>query len=1244
MATQQLNEQELFRLFNIPVARTRLRAGVLASYNVRSRPALVRELRRRAGVRAEELQRDVAAFQQRRAAVRANNVAQLAADNFRKRKRTRAQRTRASEVLSRAALRFQGRRHADELNFIRNVPDAPEWGVLGQNVDRYTYNLESVDQIAEVLGRYRRYVSGGRRYIIQTGDNLYHTLNDRTIDALTEWLTDFWDGDANLFDSDGQTVMAILNGGSMTISRPRPKSTRNKWRKHQGEFYPYLHNYTHHSRSKFETPGLLQRTLERLGCYGHLDDADYSKNCLWLAFEDAGLDDVTLQAIKCEFRMRKISTVNLKHVAKKHNLRIELCSNKDEGRQNAPKYGPKTGARHTIKLALLDGHYIHNFRTMISRYAMDHYDQVCGEKNWWAMKTATKRCYDPSKGIMAVELLKSMVEGVHKTRINAQTEGVYKTHYHDQVDTKNFNTLEYPDEDVRLAHGPRALDGKPGQAFAPPTVHDCECWSDVKDECERLEMSCKPWWNIDYEAAFKARWTILNKARGGSEVLKTIDRRVVKLGILCIREQVKMLRRAVPVDATIFFDFETCPYDVHTPYCVRYSDDNPGSVVHEQLGIDCGLKFLDHLCGLYGSFDDKNPPEVRLVAHNIPYDAAFILEHLYRLNIIERGTSIICGSGRHWFDGRVVSFKLVDSYKMIPMSLATFTDAFKLTATKEVMPYKMYTSDFVFNEKGLATKQQLEGFKRDGFKDHDQMFENLDRWGCRTPEGKYDMIKYSSMYCKEDINVLKQGYSIFRASLLSEYDIDCYHFPTVSGVADNYFIEQGAFEGVYEMSNVVRQFIANCSVGGRVMCPNNTRNKGGKKRKRIADFDGVSLYPSSMKRIPGYLKGRPKVWDPSVDLSAVDGYFLKIRVKSVPKKFAFPIACLRTKTGNNWTNELVGEELFVDRWTLEDLVKFSKVTYEIIQGYYFNEGRNEKVNDLVQKMFNDRLAYKKEANPLEVVLKQLLNSGYGKSGLKPIDTDTSYRDSGEKSDNFIQNHFNEIKTFTEMPNGQMRFDRYKEIDTHYNRQHCACEILSVSKNIMNEVMCLAEDLGFQIYITDTDSMHLDLENVKPLAAAYKEMYQRELIGKHLGQFHVDFKMLNRDGSAMKDSNGKDFVMFNPDGTRMKDDKGKDVKCDPFAVNGIFLGKKSYCDELMVEGYNEVSYHVRMKGIPAKSLWHKIDTEYGGNPMKLYDYLYEGNPVTFDLTAGGNCCFKIHKNHEVSTITKCTRTVHFPLTN
>ena len=165
-----------------------------------------------------------------------------------------------------------------------------------------------------------------------------------------------------------------------------------------------------------------------------------------------------------------------------------------------------------------------------------------------------------------------------------------------------------------------------------------------------------------------------------------------------------------------------------------------------------------------------------------------------------------------------------------------------------------------------------------------------------------------------------------------------------------------------------------------------------------------------------YLKGAPKVWRPedNIDLSMVDGYFLKIRVTSIGKRYRFPIT--RIKDGNggcNWTNDLVGKEIFVDRFTFEDLVLHSKITYTILQGYYFNGGRNPKIEETISTLFSERLRIKKADpnNPMQLIIKLMMNSSYGKTGLKPIDSDVKYVSPNKKA-NFIQNHFNHIKCGT----------------------------------------------------------------------------------------------------------------------------------------------------------------------------------------------------------------------------------------
>ena len=91
----------------------------------------------------------------------------------------------------------------------------------------------------------------------------------------------------------------------------------------------------------------------------------------------------------------------------------------------------------------------------------------------------------------------------------------------------------------------------------------------------------------------------------------------------------------------------------------------------------------------------------------------------------------------------------------------------------------------------------------------------------------------------------------------------------------------------------------------------------------------------------------------------------------------------------------------------------------------------------------------------------------------------------------------------------------KAINNHFNYCQVGVEVLSMSKRIMNEVMCLGEDIGCNMYYQDTDSIHLNYEDVPKLAIAYKKEYDKELIGDYMNQFHIDFDMFDEDGNKIK---------------------------------------------------------------------------------------------------------------------------------
>ena len=55
---------------------------------------------------------------------------------------------------------------------------------------------------------------------------------------------------------------------------------------------------------------------------------------------------------------------------------------------------------------------------------------------------------------------------------------------------------------------------------------------------------------------------------------------------------------------------------------------------------------------------------------------------------------------------------------------------------------------------------------------------------------------------------------------------------------------------------------------------------------------------------------------------------------------------------------MAGETVYIDKTGSEDLIEFQKTDFEIIDGHYFDEGRNTKVNDVIQHIYDTRIKFK----------------------------------------------------------------------------------------------------------------------------------------------------------------------------------------------------------------------------------------------------------------------------------------------
>jgi hypothetical protein len=642
---------------------------------------------------------------------------------------------------------------------------------------------------------------------------------------------------------------------------------------------------------------------------------------------------------------------------------------------------------------------------------------------------------------------------------------------------------------------------------------------------------------------------------------------------------------------------------VHTPYLVRTYSDRQNKVFY---GPTCGLQML---CNL-----SKN---TRLIAHNATYDYRFLIQHLWNITELSRGNRLISLSAKFGSANKHIHIQIKDSLHLISEPLRKFPKMFGLKCVKEVMPYSLYTEETI-EKKYMNINYVLENFIEQH--DRDQFLDNIKRWTLQKGD-EYDIVEYSSKYCELDCKILWEGYNKFRGWMLECVDIDIDHKLTIASLAHTYFINEGCYDDVMEIGGIPQLFIQGCVVGGRTMCANNEKIM---INEMVNDFDAVSLYPSAMARMQGFLKGLPKVipaegldfaW-----LQKQDGYFVDIVVKSVGIHRAFPLLSAKNDDSvRMFSNEMIGKTVRVDKIMLEDLIEFQNVEFDVVRGYYFNDGFNTKVCETIKYLFNERLNKKKDKNPAEVIYKLIMNSSYGKSIMKPVESESRWFDKDHDFDVFLSRQYNWCTSYSKV-GSKTKVKMVKTLIDHFNIAQVGVSILSMSKRIMNEVMCLAEDKGLQIYYQDTDSMHLKDCDIKPLSDAFTEKYGRQLIGKNMGQFHSDFDIKYKE-------NGVEHECTNV-----------------MARRSIFLGKKSYIDELVGtnhKGEQVIDYHIRMKGIPNPCLKYAVNQNNLQNIFDLYVDLYNKKKYEIDLTNNGEKAnFKYNPDYSCHTLSIFKRTISF----
>jgi len=465
-----------------------------------------------------------------------------------------------------------------------------------------------------------------------------------------------------------------------------------------------------------------------------------------------------------------------------------------------------------------------------------------------------------------------------------------------------------------------------------------------------------------------------------------------------------------------------------------------------------------------------------------------------------------------------------DSYKILPLSLRSLTKALEVPTQKLLFPYKFMSIENLNYEGKLPDKCFYENIS-------DLEYQVLlDTFKERNWNFKDELLKYM----KNDIGALYETINKFSEVM---YDLENLNITSVSSLSSialkiflsNYYDKNKTPIHIPRHENYLD--IKNAYFGGRVEV-----FKG--YVENIYIYDVVSLYPFSM------LEDLPIGCISKSTDTNLNNYFGFCFVSvNVPKGIRAPILPFRKDDGGliyptgNWSG-----------WYTSEILKKARdsqnVTIEVHHGYKMDKS-NELFSKFVEKYSQMKIKAEKEGNnALRTIIKLILNSLYGRFGLKYEPYIIDFFDS-RKADQISINH----EVFERLTiDNNIEFIKYttapsdilKELNREeYNKLKAKTDLdggyvvrnLTISAMITSYGSILMNPFlnnpDNPCYYTDTDSLFLKY----PLEAKYvgTELGKFSFKGKALRAYFISSKtycLIMEDGSVIIKSKGLNNKLLN----------------------------------------------------------------------------------------------------------------------
>jgi DNA polymerase type B, organellar and viral len=446
-----------------------------------------------------------------------------------------------------------------------------------------------------------------------------------------------------------------------------------------------------------------------------------------------------------------------------------------------------------------------------------------------------------------------------------------------------------------------------------------------------------------------------------------------------------------------------------------------------------------------------------------------------------------------------------DSYLLLPSSLDKLSRNFNTDIKKGIFPFNFINKDSI-NLDYVGPVPELKYFNNLKIEDYISYYqsfiipklridtsrikkESLNFCSDMKEESKWDLKKELLKYCEQDVISLYQVINKFSKKIFKLFRLDITKFCTLPSLA----------LAIYR-SNFLKDYNIPL-IGGQMYNDLKESYTGGAvdvykpHGYNIFRYDVNSLYPFVMKEFPMPV-GEPVYFEGDISQIDKNAYGIFDVDVYTPKDLNIPLLQTKVKTEKGGIRTISGLGSWRGMYNSIEILECIKYGYQfkIHRGYLFERGYifKEYIDFLYELKVNSKKGY-----PDYIIAKLLMNSLYGRFGMKPI---------MEKHEIISESNLSkimesrDITDLISLKNGKYLISFIDESENlSSNDSYCDFTYLNISVPIASTITAAARIhmskfknmKGYTTYYSDTDSIDLN----RPL--------ESNSVGSKLGEMKLE---------------------------------------------------------------------------------------------------------------------------------------------